>query len=160
MTDWLKAQIFADRTRLGLIGFSLGGLLASCVCGRTNAYSAAVLIAPTTPENLCRHAAEASAEQPVIYGPHTLHPQLFEDIMTLNPLADITKNPRPTLVVHGTADKAVTPGVVEQFINAMQEGGLPAEVQMIDQAGHSFAHPTWRQQLKEGVVAWLSQQLV
>ncbi len=61
MTKWLQARLFADRTRLALLGFSLGGLLAACTSARTNVYRSLVLLAPTTVLNLCRHAGEDGA---------------------------------------------------------------------------------------------------
>ncbi len=159
MTGWLKAQMFADRTRLGLIGFSLGGLLAACVCGRTDAYRALVLIAPTTPENLCRHAADASPEESAVYGPHALNPQLFDDVMTLDPLADVVKHPRPTLLIQGSGDKAVTPQVSGRFVAAILQASPPIDVVEVAGADHAFSHPDWRQQLNAAVAPWMAQQL-
>src|SRR5690606_27088048 len=118
ITDWVRGQPFVDRSRLGLLGFSLGGLLACCVTGRTDAYRALVLLAPTTVANMSRHAGERGGGERVAIGPHQLHPQFFDDMRTLDPVGDCLRHPRPTLLVQGTADKAVPPNVSMTFVDA------------------------------------------
>ena len=107
MTQWLTGQPFVDRSRMGLLGFSLGGLVAASAMARTDVYSALALMAPTTVENLCRHANRERIEGKVVVGPYLLHEDFFDDARTLNPVADIIVNPRPTLLVQGTGDSGV-----------------------------------------------------
>lgn len=159
MTHWLRGQIFADRTRLGVVGFSLGGLLAACLTARSDAYRALVLIAPTTPDNLCRHAGETPANEALIYGPHRLHPGLFEDLRTLDPLNDIIRHPRPTLLIQGTGDTAVSPEVSDQYVQALRRTNVPVAVEQVPGANHGFTHPHWRAHLTRRVVEFLQQQL-
>lgn len=161
MTEWLKRQAFVDRSRLGLVGFSLGGLLAGCVCGRTDAFKSLVLIAPTTEQNVMRHAKveceddACSAE----FGPHCLHPDLFTDVMTLDSVADSLINPRPTLLIQGTDDKAVPPAVSQVFIDAMQQARMPIDVHRIDGASHVFNRRTHRENLFSKVIPWMTDHL-
>lgn len=161
MTDWLRGQPFADRARLGLLGFSLGGLLASCVSARTDAYKSLILLAPTTEANLSRHAQREGRSEAcsVIMGPHCLHPRFFDDLKTLDSLADCVRNPRPTLLIQGTDDKAVPPAVSGQFVDAMRRAQVPVETKLIEGADHAFTSPAWRQQLIETVVPWAARHL-
>ena len=156
VTRWLCAQPFVDRSRLSLLGFSLGGLVAASANARMGAYNAMVLVAPTTQTNLGRYAQQQREDDRVVLGPHVLHPKFFDDLAGLDPLSDVVVNPRPTLVVQGTADKAVTPQVTQQFIDAMNHAGVPVTVQMIDGADHSFTQPQMRQQLIIAVSEWLA----
>jgi dipeptidyl aminopeptidase/acylaminoacyl peptidase len=159
MSRWTAGQRFVDRSRMALLGFSLGGLVAACACGRLDQYKTLVLVAPTTPQNLCRHARDLGpADQPV-FGAHQLNPRLFEDTMSLDPLADLAKRPRPTLIVQGTADTAVTPAVSGEYVDALRQAGIPPQVAMIDGAGHTFNHPDHRRQLYDTVASWLVDQL-
>jgi uncharacterized protein len=169
MTRWLTSQPFVDRSRLGILGFSLGGLLAACVCGRTDLYRAMVMLAPTTVTNMCRHAGRQSeyhdgtCQAPpgvtVTIGPHALNGDFFSDIQTLDPLADVVAHPRPTLVVQGTGDTAVPPSASGQFVEAMRQIGVPVDHELIDDADHSFNRPEWRQRMVERVAAWTAQHL-
>jgi dipeptidyl aminopeptidase/acylaminoacyl peptidase len=84
---------------------------------------------------------------------------LFEDTMSLDPLADIAKRPRPTLIVQGTGDTAVTPQVSGEYVDALRQAGVNPQVMLIDDAGHTFNHPDHRRQLYDAVTAWMGEQL-
>lgn len=161
VSQWLTGQVFVDRSRMAVLGFSLGGLVAVCTAARTALFRAMVLLAPTTVTNLCRHAGEPDCRprKPVIRGAHELHPHFFDDLRTLDPLADCTAHPRPTLVVQGTGDTAVTPAISGEYVTALRAGGAAVTVETIDGADHSFAHPDWRAQLLKIVPRWLVQRL-
>ncbi|MBI1336580.1 MAG: alpha/beta fold hydrolase [Phycisphaera sp.] len=161
MTDWLKGQPFVDRSRMGLLGFSLGGLLAGCVPARTNAFKTRVMLAPTTVENMCRHTSQEACAPTgtVTRGPHTLHRDFFKDIQTLDPVGDAAKVKIPTLIVQGTADTAVTPAVSEKFHQRMAQAGVPVTYHTIPEADHSFSQITWRTRLLDLVPGWLARQL-
>ena len=164
MTEWLARQPFVDRSRMGLLGFSLGGMLASCVTARSELYRWLVLLAPTTEQNIGRHAqregrcvlpgAAHDANPSIQFGPHCLHPDFFDDLKHLDSLADCVKRPRPTLLVQGTADQAVPPTVSQQFVDAMLKAGVPIDTHLIEGADHPFAHPSWRASLIQKVVTW------
>jgi dienelactone hydrolase len=159
MSAWLLGQPFADRSRLGLLGFSLGGLVASCVVGELGQYKALVLLAPTTASNLCRVAGEAPDGAPVTVGPHTLHPEFFRDLKTLNPVAQSALHPRATLLVQGEADTAVTPAVSQAYVDAMTRAGVPLTVERVAEADHAFGKPPHRQAVLSTVSQWLGRAL-
>lgn len=148
MAEWVAGQPFVDRTRIGLHGFSLGGLLASCAAGRLKLFRALSLAAPTTPQNLAANVTKrADATGKIIFSSHLLHPRFVDDLLTLDPLADVTKIPRPTLLIQGTADTAVAPAVSQKYVDAMNKAGVPLEYRAIADADHAFANPLWQQQL-------------
>jgi hypothetical protein len=159
MTHWLLGQPFADRTRLGVLGFSLGGLLASCLTARTDAYKARVLLAPTTSENIRRHATPRDDDEPNTFGAHRLHPRFFDDVMSLDAVADAARNAMPTLLVQGTGDKAVPVEVSNEFVDAMRAAGAQVDHELIDDADHAFARPAWRDRLTACVVDWVAATL-
>lgn len=162
MLQWTQSQPFADRSRSGVLGFSLGGLVAACVAGRAPQCKAVALIAPTTVTNLCRHATKSSPHGEkgrVVIGPHTLHAGFFEDARTLDPVMDATKHRRPTLLVQGTGDQAVPPAVSKEYVDAMRAADVPLTYHAIDGADHVFSSPTWRDQLITTTVEWLVKNL-
>ena len=148
MAEWVAGQPFVDRTRVGLYGFSLGGLLASCLNARVKMFRALALTAPTTPQNLVSNVLKrADAAGKITIGAHFLHPRFTEDVLKFDPLADAVKNPRPTLVIQGTGDTAVAPAVSQLYVDAMKKVGMPVTHQLVADADHNFGHPLWQKQL-------------
>ena len=148
--SWTRSQSYVDRQRIGVIGFSLGGLVAACVSNGPVELQSLVLLAPTTVNNLNRHAKQAMdkvAGPQITVGPHRLHPNFFNDLQTLKPLQDVIARPRPTLLVQGTADTAVPPAVSDEYVDAIRTAGVELEYRAIEGAGHTFASPSVRDQL-------------
>jgi len=164
MTEWLQGQPFVDRSRLGLLGFSLGGLIAGSVCGKTSVYRALALWAPTTPQNLvnnvCKRAGNnCPAGEPLTVGPYVLHQDFAKDVQSLAPLAGVARNPRPTLLVQGTGDTAVTPAVSQAFVDAMTAARIPVRHELIEGADHGFSSPSWRTKLIDVTASWFAETL-
>jgi len=160
ITEWLGGVSWVDRSRLGLLGFSLGGLVAACTVARTRLYRSLVLLAPTTSENLARHAdATQAGHAPVVVGPHTLHPRFSEDLATIQPEADVVLHPRPTLLVQGDADTAVPPEVSDAFVAAMRRADVPLTTHPIAGANHTFNTPGHQREVIATVGDFLRQTL-
>lgn len=164
MTQWTQAQPYVDRARLGLLGFSLGGLIAACASAQNPpAFKALVLVAPTTVANLCRHAGDSEActpaQTPVLVGPHALHEGFFADLQKLDPLGAIVRHPRPTLLVQGTGDTAVAPAVSMLYVEAMRKAGIPVDHRLVPDADHNFVRVPHQQELVRSVVEWVTRTL-
>ncbi len=164
VTEWMGSQPYVDRSRLGVIGFSLGGLVAGCVTGRSDAFKSRVLIAPTTSTNMNQfNKKNVDANGKVAVGPHTLHPDFFNDVMALDTAHEAAQRVMPTLLIQGTGDTAVTPAVSQAFIDAMVEAGavgdLTPEHVLVPDADHGFSSPAWRRQLTDEVVGFMQRTL-
>jgi uncharacterized protein len=165
MTEWACGQPFVDRTRLSVVGFSLGGLLAACAGARTSAYHKRVLLAPTTPQNLAgnickRPGNDCSTTEPLTVGAYVMKPGFIEDMLSLDPIADVVKNPRPTLLVQGDKDTAVAPSVSQKFVDAMRAANQPVTHTMIPGADHGFSSPVTRQAMIDAVTAFLGEAAI
>lgn len=160
VSQWVQSQPFVDRSRMGLLGFSLGGLVAGCTLGKVDHYRAAALLAPTTVDNLCRYAKERGGEDgQVTVGPYTLHPDFFTDLRSLDPVTDIARTPRPTLIVQGTGDTAVPPTVSQVYADAITQAGGQLNYVSITDADHVFNKPRARKQAIDAVMAHFSAEL-
>ena len=157
--EWIGSQPYVDRARLGLLGFSLGGLVGSCVAARFAPIKALALLAPTTVDNLCRFAAGSQSSRRVVVGPHTLRADFFDRLKELDPLDDVVRRPRPTLVVQGTGDTAVSPDVADEYVQAMRRANVPVELVSIDKADHAFTAPPFRRRVVESVVQFFTANL-
>jgi len=157
---WAHAQPWLDRSRLGGLGFSLGGLVISCVHAQVK-FKALTLLAPTTANNLERYARQNHPSQTLIdVGPHTLSTKLFEDLKKTNSLRDVTTPAVPTLVIQGTADKVVAPSVSQQYVDAVRNAGASVDHRIIEQANHPFSSPNARRQLYAEVRDFFAKQLM
>jgi len=160
VSQWAASQVFVDRSRMGLFGFSLGGLLASCTVARTPIYKALMLAAPTTERNLSRIAkTRVDAQGRLVVGAYYLRQDFIDDLLTLDCVSDVVKNPRPTLLVQGDADTAVPPPISQQLVDAMNEAGVPVEHVMIPGAEHVFATPEHREALYDTIVKFAVKYL-
>jgi len=160
MTRWLAAQPFTDRSRLGLLGFSLGGLVAACLNARTDAYGAHVLVAPTTVENLARHARRwRDPHGRIRIGAHHLNRRFIETLEGLDPAGDLARPPRPTLIIQGSGDETVPPATSRHFARALERAGAPARTLEIAGAGHTFADPEHQDQLARAATDFLAEHV-
>jgi alpha/beta superfamily hydrolase len=159
ITQWTQSQLFVDRSRMALLGFSLGGLLACCVNARVDAYKALILIAPTTVANMHRFSRKRTIEGSTVLGPLKMHSNFFDDLATLEPAADLICKPRPTLIIQGTGDKTVSPDISQEYIDAMKCVDGPLTVKTIEDADHVFNDPIWRDQLASIVGDWATEKL-
>ena len=136
---WLRARADVDPRRVGVVGYSEGGLIAPIVASEDPTIAAAVLIAGpgvTGPE-LSRYQVEAAVvRDPTIAvadrekeiakemaEPMSLREKVF---MSLDPLAYAAKVRVPSLILQGGSDLHVPPTSAERIAAAMRRGGNPS----------------------------------
>ncbi len=163
VTQWAEGQSFVDRSRMGVIGFSLGGLLAASLTARHPSFKARVLLAPSTAHNLCRLTGDRDAcvapTTPMVYGAHTLAPSFFKDLQGFNGPADVAKCKAPTLVVQGTADTSVTPAVSQEYTDSLSKAGITNKTVLVPDGDHVFSKQPWQRAMIAAVVDWLPKHL-
>ena len=150
-----------DRSRLGILGLSMGGLMAALTAG-TVPVKALALWAPASPAVMLGFFAEqrrnassiagafaasfAGAEFPagigfdvhsghMDFGGNPVSKEFFIDALNHDSLEMVKNHMGPTLIVHGTADPTVPFAVGQQYAAAL-EGR--ARLHAIDGAGHTF----------------------
>ena len=161
MTQWVLDQPFVDRSRMGLLGISLAGLIACCTVAKTDAYKALVLFNPTTGPNLLRVIGGPNhvSGTPYHYGDNALHPQFDKDLLALDPLADVLNFRGSTLLVAGGKDQVVPAAISQQFVDARRAANLPITHELIPDGNHSFTTPELKAKLFSIVADWLDENL-
>lgn len=159
VAHWLESQPWVDRSRLGGLGFSLGGLVVSGAHRRRGGFASLVLIAPTTAKNLGRVAGETPGNEGVAVGPHVLPPAFFDDLKRCDTTADAAKPVVPTLLAQGTADEAVPPSVSRHYAEAIAAAGGTVEQLTVEGANHPFSAPGPRRTLIDAVVGFCRRRL-
>ena len=89
------------------------------------------------PSNI-QHDAADSPEAKLLGGP--IH-QNIEAAQRANPIAYITKDDPPFLIVHGDNDKIVPHNQSQLLYEALKSAGVPVKFHTVKRAGHGFSRP-------------------
>ncbi|HEY1166864.1 MAG TPA: alpha/beta hydrolase [Chitinophaga sp.] len=120
--------------KVGVIGFSAGGHLASCVAtmiqpGTKPAF--AILVYPViSMDTPYKHAGSAM----MLLGPQPAQ-GMVDSLSTQNRVSEQTP---PTMLIHSTDDKVVPIENSLQFYNALRAHHVPATLHVYDHGGHGY----------------------
>jgi dienelactone hydrolase len=152
---WLRARPGIDPSRIGLIGYSEGGLVAPMVAARDSSIAAIVTLAgPGVPGP---EVARYQVEQTVLHDPSVSDAardsvtaaQLVEALkdltpreqfyLTMDPLPYARRVRCPSLIVQGGADATVPLRSAERIASAMRDAGNPdVTVRIFPGVSHSL----------------------
>ena len=159
---WMSAQAGVDRTRLGLIGLSMGGLVSACAASRTQQIRALVLWAATASvtrsleRRVTPQAKEFLQQNGFIDWYGTIVSQAFFDsAQKTEPLKELSGYKNAALVLHGDEDPTVTIDHASDYHAAMPQSRL----HIINGADHTFNRSDWEMELRETTVGWLKENL-
>ena len=141
----LRSEPTVQRDRVGLLGLSLGGLVASCAAGRAGDVRALALWSAVAElEEIARSRWEVPADADDIpgdfvreIGPHEIGAGFARDSVRIKPLKEIAGHPGPVLVVHGTNDQSVPLGDAHRYMDAIPSAN--ATLRVIEGADHTFS---------------------
>lgn len=161
LAAWSRRQTYVDPSRLGLLGISLGGLIAACAAARTDAFKCLLLLNPTDVWNMRRLAGlyKNPPEGVFKYGTNRLHPRFCDDLSKLDPLGDVMRFTGPMLLVQGARDPAVEPVVSDRYAYARRRAQLPVDQAVIDIGNHAFSSPEQQAKLYPVIADWLDGHL-
>lgn len=160
---FLTGQPGVDRTRLGVVGMSLGGLVAANVAGSHEGIRALVLWSAVAHngdrvDTWLTPAQKAQLQQDGYYDDIgvAVNRTFFEQLRTMNGAEMVASYKGQALILHGTADAAVP---LEDAYRYKQALGDRAELVVIDGANHAFASLPWEQAVLQHTVTFLRDQL-
>jgi hypothetical protein len=143
--DYLVAAPRIDEDRVGLVGFSLGGIVGSAVAGSDARVRALALwstpgdTAASFQDLYSRHYAEAVEKGSVTvdlgFRTVELSRAFFESLFSSFPLSDIRSYSGPLLVIAGEEDPP-QPRYARQFV--LNAGSLDATLRIVPGASHIF----------------------
>jgi dipeptidyl aminopeptidase/acylaminoacyl peptidase len=161
LATWARQQGYVDPARLGLLGISLGGLIAACTVARADAFKCLVLLNPTDVWNMRRLAGlyKDPPEDVFKYGINRLHARFCDDVATLDPLGDVMKFKGPMLLVQGGQDPAVELPVSDRYAYSRRRARLPVDQRVIDIGNHAFSSAEQQGLLYPIIADWLDGNL-
>ena len=158
---YLRSRPEVDAGRLGLLGLSMGGMVAALAVAQLE-FQALALWAPAHPKVWLGPIPEGTPAAHVwaAYQGEAAKPEnaglnydaandrmdfsgnpvglgFFEDLLRLEPFETVTRHAGPALVVHGTADPTVRFAVGETYAKALESRG-PTRFHPVPDGLHTF----------------------
>lgn len=148
----------ADTSRLGMFGWSRGGMTSFLTLKRTDKIKAVALGCPST--NLVRSIVDRPELDEWWSG---FIPNYNNDKMAIlkkrSPIYWVDKLPKnvPILILQGSADVAVAPEENIEFIKKVQQNGIPYRFVMYEGGNHSLS--THRDEAFGQIFKWFEKHL-
>ncbi len=156
--DAVVKQFPVDSDRVGILGWSYGGSTAMMAVTRTHRFRAAVAGAGAV--NMQSYYGENSIDKWMI--PY-FGATVYDDPAAYMRCSAITyiKNARtPTLILVGELDGEAPPEQSLEFWHALKELGVPTQLVIYPDEGHSFFKPEDRIDLTVRTFAWFEKYMV
>ncbi len=164
--EFITGECGADPERTGILGLSMGGAVAAVVAGRLGSRirSCALLNPVARPFEDLSSIAQAreldTVNFPVEFNSFLFGRPFFDELKDIHPLSEISNASCPVLVMNGPADRTVHPSRSIEYIEILRgRNGIPAELQIIDGADHTFAAAAWERTVMKKAGEWFGKTL-
>ena len=156
--DYLIDKGIADPDRLGVRGWSWGGILGSWVITQTDRFKAASLgamVGSWTAES--GPGLSYDLKLHYIDGAHWINPEEWRRVSSLWYVKNVTT---PTLLLHGSEDVVSTPGQSMMFFNALKElGKAPVRYISFPREPHGFREPRHQRRRDIEEIRWMQKYI-
>ncbi len=163
----LRGQRRIDSRRLGVVGLSLGGMIAALLAGKERSIKSVVLwSAPARPDKLFKAARPKKdlkrirEEGRLDIGGLYLGNAFLETLPGIDPPAELAKSRAPALVIHGSGDEGVPYSHSGDFLRAGKARGIRTERLRIEGSDHVYSSIPWRNEVIEATVSFLKETLM
>jgi len=163
----LRANRRIDPDRIGVVGMSLGGLIAALVAGKEPKLKSVVLWgAIARPAKVVSSLAPKGAERMmdkygfVDMGGLAVGRAFWETARKLDPPAELAKSKAPVLIIHGTADKTVPYVNSTDFLRAAKGRGIASKRVSIPGSNHGFWRCEWGRAVLDATASWFEETLL
>ena len=167
--DCLSGQLGVDRERIGILGFSLGGVVATYAAARTNKIKALSLWAPAV--GLQKHAEKMTAQlgngvslrsirnRYIDYHGTLIGRRFLQQLPQIDPLAEIERFHSPVLLIHGTEDETVPAEASTEYYNVLKKKNVSVEKHLVSGADHLFSAHKWQELIIRKTVKFFTNNL-
>lgn len=137
---WLVLRDELDLTRVGVLGFSLGAIVAAGLAQRTDQIARLCLLAPVTAEGVLSGADRTGEDEYIrSLGADDAVEGFLTDLDTLDSAQSAAAHDRPTLILHGAADRSAPPELSFAYAGAIELAGRDVQHTLVAHADHFFA---------------------
>lgn len=163
--NYVKSLDFVDNQRIGLVGFSMGGAVASMLAGiNDNDIRALCLWSPAgnMPEIVINDFIGEGYTEFLKNGYHEydgllIGDKFVEDLKKIDIYNTASEYSKNVLLLHGTGDEVVALKASEKYLETY---GDKAKLTVIDGADHLFSRQSWKQELIGHTIDYFNQELL
>ncbi len=155
--DAVVAMGIADPDRLGVMGWSYGGYMASWIITQTDRFQAASIGAPVTDLVSFTGTADIPSFVPDYFGGEFWDDEGVESYAAHSAIGQIGKAKTPALIQHGDADVRVPISQSYELYNALKRRGVPATMVVYPRQPHAPREPRLVRDLGERNLAWMDR---
>jgi dipeptidyl aminopeptidase/acylaminoacyl peptidase len=154
----LVARGWADRGRVGLIGYSGGGSLSRCLLGRTDLFRA-ICTGSGVWDDFTVFGSARGAMWAEAFFQGKPPWEDFELWWKESPLGTLGRAKTPTLIVSGGRDGGA-PAQADELYHGLVWRGVPAESLVFPDEGHIFTRPSHKRTKIRAEISWLEHYLL
>lgn len=152
---------------LGLLGMSMGGMVASLVAAGDPALRAIVLWNPVADPKALRDRRYTESSQAQLaamgvvdwYG-WAVGAAFLSELESLDPLGAAARVAAPVLIVQASEDQTVPRGEAEMYREARERAGRPVSLYSVEGADHTFSSLAWTAEAMAASLAWFGCHLL
>jgi len=147
-----------DLNRISILAHSVGGITASCLARRTDQIHRICLLAPITAHEVAsRLNGDTDDALATRLGGDGVPSGYFDGIEALRPTEDLAVTDRPTLIMHGAADRVAQPELSLAYRDAVASAGHQVEHVLVGRGDHLFADSAARSACMEKVTQFFAE---
>jgi dipeptidyl aminopeptidase/acylaminoacyl peptidase len=153
--DSLIEQKIADPNRLGIGGWSNGGLMSTWAITHTSRFKAAVPLAAPVDFPVWWGVSNIGMLLEVTYGDTLLRAR--QQYEAHSPLTFVQNCKTPTLIVHGETDSIVPIAGSYEFYHALKALGVETEMVVYPREDHSIQERSHQIDFQNRMLAWYAK---
>lgn len=148
---YVEGMPYVEKDRVGLVGYSIGGLVALRLAERRPELKALVLISAISDPVAFFEAIWAGKP------PDARRPAGWKkDALARSPLGGISTINASVLILHGESDGTVDPGQSRRLYQLLKSAGKQAELRLYPGINHEIM---WYSTPRENVISYLAERL-
>ena len=163
---WLREQDGVDPARCGVVGISLGGMIAALLLGDDPDLRAGVLLCPVgdPPAAIQRRLVTNTIPETedrgwTDMGGYAVNWGFVHTLLDAKPVDHIVNTHAAVRLVHGDADETVDVADSLLYLEALQRAGLTCDRHVLEGADHNFRSIPWKSRVIDLAAEWFGEYL-
>jgi len=163
--DYLSKCDFVDKEKIGILGLSMGGAVASITSGKNPLVKSCVLWAAVCHFDIFFNRSQEEISRIKDYGDfidlggNPVGKKFLAEISNVKPLEELKKTNIPVLIIHGSGDPVVPIQHAYDYYNGLKDT-RQVELEIIEGADHTFNSIEWEKKVIEKTVKWFKETLI
>ena len=164
---FIRQQPEIDTTRIGIVGFSLGAMVASLIVGEDPKIKTTVLwsaVSDLAPLIKARMTPKAWRQLELMgcvdeYG-WAVGKRFIDESASFDPVTALTKTRGHVLLIHGDDDHGVPVKSTHDYSSALKKARKPHFVHIIPGADHTYSSLQWEMEVLSLTLEWFRMHLL